>query len=202
MSRLRCLVVTLGCSQYLMKELIMTKLIYHVACTLDGFIADIQGDCPANLFPTSGDHIADFLQHINKYRLVLMGGNTYRYGFKFGLQPGQPAYQGLKHYIFSRRLNFVSNADVQLITTDAIAYIRYLKQQEQGDIWLCGGGQLAGQLLHEQLIDQLRLKINPSLAGCGIYLFGNKINIPKFLRLKHSKSYASGVVLNDYDLSY
>jgi len=35
-----------------------------------------------------------------------MGKNTYEFGYKFGLKPGQRAYPHMTHYIFSNSLKF------------------------------------------------------------------------------------------------
>jgi len=41
---------------------------------------------------------------------VIMGRKTYKFGYQFGLEPGQPAYIHMKHYIFSENLEIASPA--------------------------------------------------------------------------------------------
>jgi len=182
----------------------MAQLIYHVAVSLDNFIADqgmIDGNINNSLFLFDGDHVPDFLSDIQQYNAVLMGGNTYEFGFQFGAKPGEPGYKGLKHYIFSNSIQFESNEEVELIKEDAIEFIKNLKQQESGKLWLCGGGELAGSLLKHKLIDQLVLKVNPIIVGEGIFLFGSVKPRIK-LRLVDMKQYSNGVIKPTYNIIY
>ncbi|USK36671.1 dihydrofolate reductase family protein (plasmid) [Bacillus sp. F19] len=182
----------------------MAELIYHVAVSLDNFIADqgmIDGNINQSLFLFDGDHVPDFLSDIQHYEAVLMGGKTYEFGFQFGAKPGEPGYKGIKHYIFSNSMQFESNEEVELIKGDAIGFIKDLKQQGTGKIWLCGGGELAGSLLKHKLIDQLVLKVNPIIVGEGISLFGSIKPCLK-LRLVDMKQYSNGVVKPTYNIIY
>ena len=182
----------------------MAELVYHVAVSLDNFIADqamIDGDISNSLFLFDGDHVPEFLSDIQQYDAVLMGGKTYEFGFQFGAKPGEPGYKGIKHYIFSNSMQFESNEEVELIKGDAIEFIKNLKQESNGKIWLCGGGELAGSLLKCKLIDQLVLKVNPIMVGAGISLFGDVK--PRFiLKLVDTKQYVSGVIKSTYNIIY
>ena len=46
-----------------------------------------------------------------------------------------------------------------------------LKEEHKGNIWICGGASVAGQLLKEDCIDQLWLSIIPTVLGKGVRLF-------------------------------
>lgn len=182
----------------------MAELIYHVAVSLDNFIADqsmLDGNINNSLFLFEGDHVPDFLSDIQEYDAVLMGGKTYEFGFQFGAKPGEPGYKGIKHYIFSNTLQFESNEEVELIKGNAIAFIENLKQKSNGKLWLCGGGELAGSLLKHKLIDQLVLKVNPVIIGEGISLFGS-VKPSLTLKLVELKQYASGVIKPTYNIIY
>ena len=181
----------------------MRKIIYHVATTLDGFIAHEDGSFEG--FVPDGEHVTDFLDSIKNYGAILMGKNTYEVGYKYGMKPGDPAYADfnpdMKNYVFSRSANFESNARVQLVRQDKIAFIKNLKTEADRDIWLCGGGALAGSLLEHELIDELLIKLNPVVFGSGIPLFGgSKKNLN--LTFLNSKTYESGVLLLHYNINY
>ncbi|MFC7372569.1 dihydrofolate reductase family protein [Fictibacillus iocasae] len=179
----------------------MAKLIYHVATTLDNFIADVNRDAGSSIFMDEGDHVTDFIHDTQQYDAVLMGGKTYEYGFQFGLKPGEPSPFPLKQYIFSSTMQFDSNDQVELIKNDATDFIRNLKNKEDGKLWLCGGGELAGSLIEHQLIDQLILKVNPIIIGDGIPLFGS--SKPRLnLELVSLKYYSNGVVKPTYNIIY
>ena len=81
-------------------------------------------------------------------------------------------------------------------TADALATVRELKRQPGRDIYLCGGGDLAGALLPE--IDRLILKRNPVVLGDGIRLFGATEFTTRLFRLVGSRAFESGVVIEEY----
>jgi dihydrofolate reductase len=130
-----------------------------------------------------------------------MGAQTYEFGYQFGMKPGDAGYKGIKHYVFSRSMNFPSNAEVEFVKTDAVEYVRHLKKQPDKKLWLCGGGSFAGTMLDNGLIDELILKVNPSLLGDGVRLFGNSKRQVK-LELLDLKRYTSGVFLSTYKIHY
>jgi len=185
----------------------MAQLTYHVATTLDMFIADRNGVADESVFLYADDG-GDFFESVRRYDAVLMGSKTYACGFRYGLKPGEPSgiaqavHPDLKHFVFSRELDFESNDNVELVREDAASFTRRLKTGGRyRNTWLCGGGQLAGELLRHRLIDTLILKINPVLLGDGIPLFGpvkQKFN----LELLSSKAYESGVVLSSCRIVY
>jgi dihydrofolate reductase len=179
----------------------MSELIYHVATSADNYIAGPNGEVDPTLFLFDGDHVPDFVNEIKEYGAVLMGGKTYEFGFQFGKKPGEPGYDGIKHYIFSKTMDFESNEEVELVKDNAVDFIRNLKETSNQRIWLCGGGQLAGTLLDHELIDTLILKVNPVMIGEGIPLFGlSKKQI--HLELIDLKHYKNGVILPKYKIRY
>lgn len=67
---------------------------------------------------------------------------------------------------------------VTVVEDDPLAVVRDLKQQDGLDIWLCGGGLLAGTLLPE--IDEPIIKSYPVVAGSGIPAFNGKFTPTRF----------------------
>lgn len=179
----------------------MRKLVYHIATTIDNFIAHNDGS--AHGFQMEGDHAADYMEHLKQYDTVVMGKGTYEIGYTYGMKPGDAPYPHMQHYIFSKTLKFdkAPAAQVQVINTDPAAFIRNLKQEQGTDIYLCGGGAFAGFLFEQQLIDSLIIKLNPVVFGDGIRLFG-KSRKKADLLLQDSKTYGSGVVLLSYQVNY
>lgn len=173
----------------------MRKIVYYIASSIDGFIASKRGSIEG--FLMEGEHADAFLKALNNYDTVIMGKNTYEFGFQFGLQPGQPAYKGLKHIIVSKSLKFENTKEVELISSNEIEYIQKLKEQSGKDIWLCGGGHLAGFLLKNGLIDDITLKVNPIILGDGIKLFEGFTQLLEW-EYFDSHTYNNGVVLQSY----
>ncbi len=175
----------------------MRSINYHIAITLDGYICREDGSIDG--FLMEGEHVEDFIQSLDSYDSVLMGRKTYEFGFQFGLKAGQPAYPNLRHYVFSKSLDFNQSDAVKLIKSNTIEHIKDLKQRRGGNIWLCGGGKLAGALLENNLIEKLTLKVNPIIFGSGKKLFtSGKIN--KYFKLLSTRQYDNGVILIKYKI--
>ncbi|WP_373518949.1 dihydrofolate reductase family protein [Pricia sp.] len=82
----------------------MKRIIYYVATSIDGFIAGPKDD--ASGFTATGEGVARYLEDLKDFKTVIMGRRTYEFGYKYGLEPGQPAYSHMQHYIFSKTLKF------------------------------------------------------------------------------------------------
>lgn len=171
----------------------MRKLKYHVAITIDGFIA--HEDHTVDGFVGEGEHVTDYLESLkNDYDIVLMGRRTYEFGFQFGVTN---PYPWMKQYVLSRTMESSPDPNVELVRQNAIDFVRGLKEGTGKDIYLCGGADLAGRLIAEGLVDEIILKLSPVAFGSGIPLFSGAIKQVD-LELIGSKVYASGVVLLSY----
>lgn len=173
----------------------MRKLKYHVATTLDGFIAREDGsfDC----FSQEGDHVSDYLASLASYGAAVMGRRTYEVGLRFGVTDPYPQ---MDTYVFSRTMSESPNPRVNLIKEDAGDVVRRLKENEGKDIYLCGGGDFAATLFAEGLVDELIIKLNPLLLSAGIPLvprLGDGVR----LDLLSTKVYKNGVLLLQYAVS-
>lgn len=145
----------------------MRKIIYYVACSIDGFIWGPNDDVSGFIY--SGKGVEKYLNDLKSYDTVIMGRSTYEFGYKFGAIPGEPSptYPHMKHYVFSNNLKLKNlNPQVEVKKLD-LNEIDKLKKESGSDIYLCGGGQFAGWLLNNQKIDILKLKVNPLLLGGG-----------------------------------
>lgn len=111
----------------------MQELTYYVACSVDGFIAHIDGshegfsqdsDYFADLFSsfpeTVPSHLRDVMgvQSENKqFDTVFMGRKTYEIGLKEGVTS---PYSHLKQYLFSRTIQDSPDERVQLVSENAV----------------------------------------------------------------------------------
>jgi dihydrofolate reductase len=186
----------------------MRKLIYYVACTIDGFIASEDGSF--DWFLSEGEHFADLLEsfpetipgHLRdqlgvrsearRFDVVLMGRKTYEVGLQLNVTN---PYPHLQQYLFSRTMTKSPDSNVELVSGDAVTKVQQLKREDGKDIWLCGGGELATKLFPE--IDELILKVNPVVIGAGIPLFRDAVK-PTPVEVIASKGYNNGFRLTHY----
>ncbi|MGB3510524.1 MAG: dihydrofolate reductase family protein [Microcoleaceae cyanobacterium] len=174
----------------------MRKLKYYVACSVDGFIAHKDGSFDGFLF--QGNHVQDYIESLNLFDVVLMGRKTYEVGLKEGKTNPYPR---MKSYVFSRTMKESLDEKIELISENAGALVKSLKNATGKDIYLCGGANLATTFLAENLIDEIILKVNPFFMGSGIPLFAGIIE-QTILELINSKIYPNGVLLLNYQVKY
>ncbi|MFG2298741.1 dihydrofolate reductase family protein [Streptomyces sp. NPDC048603] len=190
----------------------MRKLTYFIGVTIDGFIAAPDGGF--DFFPLHPDpEYAGFMAEeypeiffpaparkafglpepeLKRFDAVIMGRATYDPGLQAGLT--QP-YSPLKHYVVSRSLPASTDPEVEFISGDVVARVRELKAEDGLGIYLCGGADLAGQLVEE--IDEFVLKTYPVFAGSGIPMTRAGF-APRDLELTGVRSFTEGQVVTTY----
>jgi len=84
----------------------MRQIIYYVATSIDGFISSPNEDISGFEHVQESKGIAKYLNDLKAFDTVIMGRKTYEFGYKFGLEPGQPAYPNMSHFVFSNSLKF------------------------------------------------------------------------------------------------
>lgn len=174
----------------------MKKIIYYVACSLDGYIAGKNDD--VSKFIMQGDGVEKYQSDLANFKTVIMGRKTYEFGFQYGLVPGQPAYPNMEHHIFSNTLKIDKLSAAVKIEKLSVDRVKEIQQKAKTDIYLCGGGELAGWLLDKGLIDQLKLKLNPVVLGSGTKLFGTSTTHERW-ELIDQESFADGLQILTYD---
>lgn len=175
----------------------MRKIVYYVASSIDGFISGPNGDI--STFVGEGSGVTKYLADLKEYDTVIMGKNTYEFGYQFGLKPGQPAYPHMTHYIFSNRLKLENPDPLVHVCPVELEKILEIKNGSGTDIYLCGGGEFAGWLLDNDLIDVLKIKLNPIVLGEGIRLFGHSQKGLK-LELIDSERFENGLQIITYSI--
>lgn len=185
----------------------MRKLVYLMATTADGFIADVEGGVDAipqrpetlaaifGRYPeTCPVHARDILgvtAPATTFDTVIMGMQTHQPALDIGLTS---AYPHLRHYVVTHRTDLPPDPAVTVVASDPAAVVTELKAEDGLDIWLAGGADLATQLIDQ--IDEVVLKVNPVLLGEGIPLFRGGAHRPLTL-LEHTEL-PGGVVLHRY----
>ena len=186
----------------------MRRLVYYVAVTLDGFIAGPEGQ--TDFFATDAALLADLFGrypetcpgHVRRalgidgparrFDTVIMGGRTHDVAVAAGLASGYPH---LRQFVVTGR-DFPEVEGLALVRADPVSVVQELKKQDGGDVWLCGGGCLAGQLRDQ--IDELQLKVYPISFGDGIRLFAGSFD-PRPWRQVSSEQLPAGVRLVTFE---
>ncbi|MGS2648788.1 dihydrofolate reductase family protein [Streptosporangium sp. LJ11] len=182
----------------------MRKLVYLVNATIDGYIAGPAGQ--SDFFVLDGDHqeelSAEFPETVpgplrpqlglngapnRRFDTVIMGRSSYQPAVAAGVTSPFPH---LRQHVVSRTM---TAADPELIIDGhPLDLVRRLKKDHGLDIWLSGGGRLAGALLPE--IDELIVKQHPVVAGSGIPLFTGSFDPTRFTPASE-RTFRSGVRL-------
>ncbi|MCK9929701.1 dihydrofolate reductase family protein [Frankia sp. Mgl5] len=193
----------------------MRKLVYLVASTVDGFVAGPDGADPTGpdgFWPVPQDYLAHLVTEYPEtlpgaartalrttapgthFDTVLEGRRSYETGLRAGVTN---AFPHLRHLVFSRTLTTSPDPDVELVATDPVATARQLKLQDGKDLWLVGGGSLAGALYPE--IDELVVKLAPLTLGTGIPLFSGTVPFdPTLWELTDHTALRSGALFLTY----
>ena len=169
----------------------MRKTVLFIAMSLDGYIADIDGNvgwlAGQDNDAESDDSYTDFIKGVDT---VIMGWKTY-HQVTTELSPGQWVYDNLQSYVITHR-ECTPTSNITFISENPCTLINELKQKNGRDIWICGGADIVRQLMLANLIDKYHISIIPTILGSGIRLFdtlAQKID----LRLITSKS-SNGIV--------
>ncbi|WP_432110508.1 dihydrofolate reductase family protein [Streptomyces sp. AA1529] len=188
----------------------MRKLVYYVAVTIDGLIAGPQGEY--DFFPVPDDFVSATVENLpetiptparaamglqetpnRRFDTVLMGRGTYEPALGQGIIS---PYAHLRQIVFSRTLPPGTDPEVEIVRDrDPVEVVQELKQQQGQDIWLAGGGKLAGSLVEE--IDELMIKRSPRLACAGVPLFDGAF-APTPFRPVTTRDFASGISMTTY----
>ncbi len=187
----------------------MRKLTYFISLSIDGFIAG--PDDQVDFYEGSDDYLAwmtgdygDALPShareqfgiadapLTRFDTIVMGRRTYEPGLQLGFTS---PYSHLRQYVVSRSLTQLDPA-VTMVHEDPVETVRALKSEPSDlDIYLAGGGKLAGQLLVE--IDRLVIKRYPVVAGAGLPAFGPEFS-PTAFHLEELLSFERGNVVEIY----
>ena len=139
------------------------RLRYHVAVSLDGFIAGPNGEYDWIIMDPS----IDFASLYKEFDTAVLGRKTYEV---LTAQGGHGAMPGLEVVVFSRTLRPATYSGVRIVNDAPREVVAALKAKPGRDIWLFGGGELFRSLLDAGLVDTVEVAVVPVLLGGGIPL--------------------------------
>ncbi|MFG3035930.1 dihydrofolate reductase family protein [Streptomyces sp. NPDC048330] len=190
----------------------MRKLTYYIACTIDGFIGDPEGDATSMFAFTEGAYVqwmgTEYPESIptqaraflgvdgadnRHFDTVIQGLGSYRLALDIGVTS---PYSHLRELVATRSLTDSPDPRVELISDDLVGRVRELKAEDSPlDIWLCGGSTIAGELIEE--IDELIIKTYPQVYGTGMPMFGAGFE-PRDFELGEVRTFDNGVLVRTY----
>ncbi|ALC28781.1 dihydrofolate reductase family protein [Streptomyces sp. CFMR 7] len=190
----------------------MRKLTYFIACSIDGFIGDPKGDATTMMALVDEEFLAflkeEYPETISaegrtalglgdlenrRFDTVIQGRGSYQLALDTDVTS---PYGHMREFVASRSLTESPDPKVEVISEDLVGRVRELKA-EQGElgIWLCGGSQLAGELIDE--IDELVIKTYPLVYGSGMPMFGSGFAADAFT-LEEVRTFGNGVLVRTY----
>lgn len=140
---------------------------YFVAASLDGFIADDDDNLDWLLSMPGGDDEANpYSSFIEDVGAVAMGAATYEWVLAHDTGPWP--YQQPTWVFTHRELEVRGGGDLRF-TSDAVPDVHRQMVEAAGgrNVWLVGGGELVGQFLDHDLLDELWLGLTPVVLGSG-----------------------------------
>lgn len=176
--------------------------------SLDGFVEGPGGDM-SWLLKDDDEQWQDLFEMLQTVDLFLLGGGMFRDYRAFWKQAltnpqssaNQLAYAKLadktKHIVFSHTMKDSEWANTQIVAGIVADEIAKIKAMPGKDIQVVGGGKFASAVIDSGLVDEYRLRINPTILGGGKSIFRDQHWRYK-LELMGAKSLKSGVVIARY----
>src|SRR4051812_36856407 len=169
----------------------MTRdVVLYELMSLDGF-ADDPGE--GEWFGDADARLIDFLGDvISRQDTVLLGRRTFEkwapYWPTATMQPFADFINSTPKVVFCSSPPSLEWAGTTHVAELAAPFVGELKQDSGRDIGIHGSLSLARALLAEELVDELRLVVAPSLAGHGKRLFDGDAGLQRFELLSSERS--------------
>ncbi|MGW7414765.1 dihydrofolate reductase family protein [Streptomyces sp. NPDC054863] len=191
----------------------MRKLTYYIASSLDGFIGHPEtgdgaffeqlatGEYHRFMFGEFADTLPTFARKhlglddkpLTRFDTIVQGRRSNQVAFDQGITS---PFAHLRQYVASRTLTDYPDPAVELIRDDLVGKVRELKAEEGGlGIYLCGGGDIAGQLIDE--IDELIIKTYPLLVGSGTPMASAGFALRRY-ELTECRTFDNGAIVSTY----
>ncbi len=159
----------------------MSRTQYYTATSLDGFIADPDNSLDW-LFtrqrgPGGAFNYSEFIANVGA---IAMGSTTYEWiiDYESGQAERKWPYD-VPCWVFThRQLPVVPGAAIQFASGD-VAHVHRAMVEAAGDrnVWIVGGGDLAGQFADAGLLDELIVTIAPVTLGGGAPLLPRRLEL-------------------------
>jgi dihydrofolate reductase len=150
--------------------------LYYTATTLDGFIAGPNNSLEW-LFTRAReeDGPLNYGAFIAEVGAIAMGSTTY----EWLLDNVEEWPYDVPCWVFTRRrLRVVPGAPVEFVSGDVVPVHEVLVAAAHGrNVWIVGGGDLAGQFADAGLLDEVLVSIAPVTLGAGAPLLPRRVEL-------------------------
>jgi dihydrofolate reductase len=166
---------------------------YYAALSLDGRIAGVDHDL--SFLKTLTGKENDYEVFYADVDSLIMGARTWDFMVAHGSWP----YAGKPTWIVTHaeKLAELPGAEpVEIFAGDVAELVRLIGSRGLERTWLVGGGELAGQLLEDDLLDELILTIAPALLGSGPALTDGAFPLRRFTLTRMERFGDDGVRLH------
>ncbi|TWG92877.1 dihydrofolate reductase [Luteimonas sp. J16] len=156
------------------------KTRYFTASSLDGFIAT-QDDSLDWLFPLGDLDDTSYPGFIAQVGALAMGSSTYEWMLRnagaVAAQTGSAWPYAQPAWVFSsRELPAIPGADLRFVRGDVRPVHARMREAAAGrNIWIVGGGDLAGQFHDAGLLDEIIVQVGSVTLGAGKPLFPRRL---------------------------
>lgn len=180
------------------------KTQYYAAASLDGFIAT-EDDSLDWLFPLGDLNDSSYPAFISQVGALAMGSSTYewmlRNAEKVAAETGSAWPYAQPAWIFSsRRLPLIEGANIRFARGDVRdVHAEMRAAAGSKNIWIVGGGDLAGQFYDAGLLDELIIQVGSVTLGKGKPLFPRRVPSP-VLRLVSVRQMGTGMAELRYEV--
>ena len=157
----------------------MTRAVYYTATTLDGFIAD-EHDSLAWLFEQQIDQRGPggYEGFIAGIGAMVMGSTTYAWVRDHMGTTGEPWAYDIPCWVFTHRDFGTPDEDVRFVRGTVSEHREAITASAgDRDVWVVGGGDLAGQFADIGFLDQVVVSIAPVTLGAGRPLFPRRLDL-------------------------
>lgn len=181
----------------------VTRFVYYLAATLDGFIADeddglewltgYQGEAAMDTRANVQEAMRNFGESIGA---LAMGSATYEWMLRHA---SSWPYGERPTYVFTTRgeLEPIAGANLRFVSGDVAPLGDELRESAgERDFWIVGGGELTVDFAEAGLLDQVIVTMVPVVLGAGKPVFGRPLG--RGLRLTECRPFNTGMV----ELSY
>ncbi|GAA3532011.1 dihydrofolate reductase family protein [Nocardioides daeguensis] len=154
--------------------------VYYTATTLDGFLADPDDSLAwllrQDLDESGPQNYGDFIATVGA---LVMGSTTYEWVLAHLAESGEPWFYSQPTWVMTtRELPVLEGADVRFARGDiAPVYDDLRAAAAERDVWVVGGGDLAGQLADAGLLDRVIVSIAPVVLGAGRPLLPRRLDL-------------------------